>query len=209
MACLSEQGLIDLASPEDSQILSWINRAKPDSELITKDVIQQEHDGFLEWISYGSKCFEARCADVTCGKSVADPFCKVQAEPFAVLDAGMDDSCDDLALETLFRDAVYASRQRCFPCHFANETKADERAPRWVKQAGSCNESSLATMRGVIAAGYVDIKNPEQSLLLRKPLAEEEGGLEHGGGAKFHDREDTAYVNFLLWIDRYAACQGR
>lgn len=207
MACLSEQGLIDLKTPEDSQILAWIDRAKPDSELITKDIIAQEHAGFLEWISYGSKCFDTNCADVTCGKKSGDPFCNVEAEPYTVLDAGMDESCDDLALEKLFRDAVYASRQRCFPCHFVNETQADKAAPRWIKQAGSCNESSLATMRGVIAAGYVNVKDPTQSLLLLKPLAESEGGVPHGGHDKFANREDPVYVNFLQWLERYVNCQ--
>jgi hypothetical protein len=207
MACLSEQGLIDLSSPKDSQILAWIDRAQPDSELITKDVIQQEHEGFLEWISYGQKCFAANCADVKCGARSGEVFCEVEPEPYTVLDAGMDQGCDDLALETLFRDAVYASRKRCFPCHFVSEMKADKNAPRWIKQEGNCDESSLATMRAIIAAGYVNVEDPAQSLLLLKPLAEAEGGLMHGGGDKFHDAGDSAYLNFKLWIDRYAACQ--
>lgn len=47
---------------------------------------------------------------------------------------------------------------------------------------------------------------PPASLLLQKPLAESAGGVVHGGGDKFADVNDPAYIDFLAWIQREAAC---
>lgn len=79
-------------------------------------------------------------------------------------------------------------------------------APRWIS-AGPCNQASLETMRTVLASGYVDLAQPDQSLLLLKPLAKDLGGVEHGGGDKFHAFEDQGYVDILYWIKREQECQ--
>jgi hypothetical protein len=45
-------------------------------------------------------------------------------------------------------------------------------------------------------------------LILQKPLAEFQGGLEHGGHDKFvSGGSDSAYNAFLYFVTRYAACE--
>ena len=63
-------------------------------------------------------------------------------------------------------------------------------------------------MRTVFRNDYVDLAQPDRSLLLLKPLAEELGGVEHGGGDKFHTFDDSAYVDILYWITREADCES-
>lgn len=206
MACLLEEGLVDLASPEDSVILSWIRRAEPDSELITEEVIDLEYQAFLEWIELESEC--GSCASTSCPEpSENAPFCERAAEPDSSTDTTpYRDDCSDRAIEQLFLDTIYASRNRCYPCHFSGNNSVPE-APRWISQEGTCAEASLATMRNVVRDGYVDVDDPSQSLLLLKPLAETYGGVEHGGHHKFSPQNDPAYENFLAWLTHYATCQ--
>jgi hypothetical protein len=206
MACLVEQGLVDLEAPEQSKILGWIERANPDSELITEQVIQEEYDGFLAWIQYSASCQASACRGVTCKRSEADPFCDT-AEPITYDTANDPGGCSDRALERVFRDAIYADRGRCEPCHFEKKEDAAPEAPKWISQEGSCDEASLRTMRTVVSRGLVNVGDPTQSLLLLKPLSPEYGGVEHGGAAKFHGNEDQGYKNFLYWLERYADCQ--
>ena len=78
-------------------------------------------------------------------------------------------------------------------------------APRWIS-SGPCNQASLETMRTVLSRDYINIDDPAQSLLLLKPLAEDLGGVEHGGGDKFHAFDDPAYVDILYWITRERDC---
>jgi hypothetical protein len=100
---------------------------------------------------------------------------------------------------------VYSWRGRCYACHFADNPDPPEGATPWI-EVGGCEIASLSTMRNVIREGYIDFADPTQSLLLLKPLAESAGGVEHGGGDKFHDKEDPAYGDFLAWVDRYVRC---
>ena len=39
LACLTEQGLVDLANPTESRILGWIERASPESGLVPRSVV--------------------------------------------------------------------------------------------------------------------------------------------------------------------------
>jgi hypothetical protein len=61
-------------------------------------------------------------------------------------------------------------------------------------------------MHTVQKSGYLDVVEPNASLLLLKPLAEAEGGVMHGGHDKFADAEDPSYVDFLYWLEREAKC---
>jgi hypothetical protein len=210
MACLLDFGLVDFSEPTESTILSWISRANPDSDLITEQVIQAEYDGFLEWIEQSSRCFSRECKDVTCGPRDGEPFCEETDEPPGEfmpdsIDAG---GCDDLSLEQLFRDTVYATRQRCFPCHFDNQRLANPDAPRWIAASGNCDAASLTTMHNVVLLNLLNLEEPSQSLLLLKPLAEAAGGIKHGGHDKFENTDDPGYARLLYFIERYAACRG-
>jgi hypothetical protein len=208
MACLRELGLVNLRRPRDSTVLGWIGRATPSSPLITEQVIQAEYDGFLEWIEHSAACGRYECEGVTCGPERSEAFCQNELEPSESGAAALDEGgCGDRQLERLFRDSVYASRGRCFPCHFNGENGAVPDAPRFIEQTTTCDASSLATMRNVVAAGLIDVADPAASLLLTKPLALDRGGVEHGGHDKFYGETDPAYQNFSYWIGRYAACQ--
>jgi hypothetical protein len=208
MACLQEDGLVNLASPEDSIILSWIGRAKPDSELITAQVIDAERAAFLEWIEHEATCGE--CAGTRCGTPDKDEFCEVSHEPANDTPAEFDPGgCDNVALEQLFKDTVFSARGRCYPCHFDNIEQPIPGARAWVAQDDTCEVAAATTMRRVIDFGYVNVDEPEKSYLLLKPLDPAEGGLEHGGSAKFTKENDAGYTNFLYWLTRYAECQTK
>jgi hypothetical protein len=209
MACLEEQGLVDLQSPADSKVLAWIDRAKPLSALIDERVVQAEHDGFMGWIQHNAECGRFECAGVVCTSRERDPFCESAPEPFTALDPASDTGgCSDREIEKLFRDTIYASRGRCSPCHFESEKDPPE-ALHFIEQSGSCDTSSLETMHAVLNSGLVDVQDPMKSLLLLKPLGEGGGGLPHGGDQKFTPGGDPAYDNFVYWLQRYATCQGQ
>jgi hypothetical protein len=209
MACLEDLGLVNFAAPTDSKVLSWIERAEPLSPLITEEIVQAEYDGFLEWIEHYAECARFECGSVVCGEGRADPFCDVTPEPFQATGPELDTGgCGDLALEQLFRDSVYASRGRCFPCHFSSEEGSGPEAPRFIDQSSTCDTSSLTTMRNITSTGLVNIADPARSLLLLKPLDVEGGGVPHGGHAKFFPGADPGYDNFVYWVTRYAECQG-
>jgi hypothetical protein len=209
-ACLVQQQLVNERQPEDSKVLGWIKRATPESDLITQEVIDAEYDAFLEWISFNSRCEE--CASVTCPLPTdAGTFCPDENEdPHAVTnDAGIVDpgGCAQADLERVFRATVYEQRGRCSPCHFNVEESAEYEAPLWIEVAPDCEMGARVTMDNVIRHGYLDLGQPEQSLLLLKPLAESQGGLSHGGGDKFENQDDPGYQSFLYFIQRLAACE--
>ena len=206
-ACLVDQGLVNVAAPEESKILSWILRASPDSDLITDKVIQAEHDGFLEWIEANAQCPDA-CAGVTCGNPADGPTCGDGTTDKTPELPTEDDlrGCSDEELEQAFFDDVYAWRGRCFPCHFDTELEADKDAPRWLSLVGNCQTGSAVSFKRAIGLGIIDTKDPEASLLLQKPLDVSGGGVKHGGGAKFTPMDDT-YKSFLRFIRHYAECR--
>ena len=209
-ACLVGQNLVNVDSPKDSRILGWILRASPDSELITDEVIQAEHDGFLEWIEANVACPTA-CVGVECGEPGKGPTCSdgtVDMPP--EVPTGVDErGCSDIELEQAFLDDVYAWRGRCYPCHFDTELEADKDAPRWLSLVGNCQTGSAATLKRVLGLKLIDTDEPTASLLLQKPLDVTGGGVEHGGGEKFDSTMDDTYQSFLRFIRHYADCQGR
>ncbi|HYQ15815.1 MAG TPA: hypothetical protein VEQ58_08660, partial [Polyangiaceae bacterium] len=204
-ACLVDQGLVDVASPADSKILAWIERASPDSDLITPQVISAEHDAFQDWIEANAACPDA-CGGVSCGDPGDGPTCAVDDADPPVAPAGDPDSpsCTDRDLEQAFYDDVYAWRGRCFPCHFDTELKADKTAPRWISAVGNCQTGSAVSLKRVIGLGLLDTDDPESSLLLQKPL--DLPGLRHGGGGKF-TTDDEAYLSFLRFASLYQQCR--
>ncbi len=63
LACLKEESLVDLESPEQSVLLSWITRGHEELGLsIDQDPLAQaEYDAFMSWITYQVKCHEQLC----------------------------------------------------------------------------------------------------------------------------------------------------
>ncbi|MBO0698598.1 MAG: hypothetical protein J2P46_09400, partial [Zavarzinella sp.] len=96
---------------------------------------------------------------------------------------------------------VWAMRFRCMNCHTEgtpqNDKNVKEYGPRvaWVKKGGA-----RETMDYLLASKLIDPKQPEQSLLLQKPL----GAVKHEGGIKFA-AGDQGYKAFRQWIEDVAA----
>lgn len=204
LGCMTERGLVDLSAPSESVILDWIGRATPEG-LVTEELIAEEYAGFLTWIEAAAACDSCGELDDPCGEGEGEEGpapCGAEEPPLEFEDPG---DCDELTLEAVFRNKVYAWRDRCYPCHFTSKPKPEE-APKWI-EVGGCELGSLATMRNVVKAGYVDLAAPSESLLLLKPLAEDAGGVVHGGHDKFGSPEDPAYVDLRYWIERESKCQ--
>jgi hypothetical protein len=209
MACMVDQGIVDLDDPEASVVLAWIERATP-SGGITEHTIDSERAAMLEWIEHAASCEAEVCppVDAPCGEPPDETDCEIPppvAEPMPLDDPG---DCADVTLELVWREKVYAWRGRCFPCHFDSQAHRFEELepPPWIT-TGECNPASLATLRNAERGGYLDAQAPLQSLLLTKPLDESLGGVEHGGGAKLHSLEDATYLDFAYFVQRWAACQ--
>jgi hypothetical protein len=207
MACWAEQGLVDLETPEQSLVLSWLDRAEPESEGITADVLATERAGVLEWIQQSATCGLCAESDDPCGAGEAGEFgdCGVLDTNPESLDLDDPGDCSDKTLESLFLNEFFAYRGRCYPCHFDGFEEAVPEAPKWIG-VGACETASLSTMRRVMNRGYIDVDDPAGSLWLLKPLEENVGGIEHGGGPKLYTLEEDAYVSMLHWATRYAEC---
>jgi hypothetical protein len=206
-ACLVEQDLVSPAAPAESKILSWIERAEPDSELITEEVIAAERDAFKSWIDANARCPDA-CAGVTCGELEEGPTCEnPDHDPPEAPIAEEPRGCSDKALEQAFYEDVYPWRGRCFPCHYDTEAKADRTAPRWLSVVGNCETGAASSFKRVVQLGLLSAEDPAQSLLLRKPLGAKVGGVTHGGGTKF-TLDDPAYASFLRFATHYRDCQA-
>lgn len=207
MACLGELGLVDLATPEASTVLAWIERATPTGG-ITEESIATEREAMLEWIETIAACDGQLCAPVEdpCGAPPDWTDCEFPppvSEPMSLDDPG---DCSDLTLELVWREKAYSWRGRCFPCHFDSHDDTFELAPPFIR-TGECNAASLLTLHEVEARGYLDPVDPMQSLLLTKPLDEALGGVEHGGGPKLHALDEPTYVDFAYFAQRWADCQ--
>ena len=205
MACLVQRDLVDLEHPKDSTILSWIERASPDSKLITESVIQAEYDAFSAWIEQVADC--GACADTPCGDKTEPGFCDVEAEPGEPYSGERDPGgCDSKTLEQVFKDTIFVARGRCYPCHFAGTANPPPDAIQWLVELDNCDASALESMNNAISNGLVDTEDPLESLLLLKPLAKQDGGILHGGHSKITKDNDPAYANFVYFLERYAGC---
>ncbi|HEV8551579.1 MAG TPA: hypothetical protein VGQ57_21170 [Polyangiaceae bacterium] len=203
-ACLLNLGLVDLKDPDQSKVLAWIQRAQPDSDLITEDVINQEYDAFKEFVEQIARCGGAACPGVRCPATGSDEGCGSSGEADSAFLVPPGTSCDLPTIETQFRDTVYVWRDRCSPCHFSSDTS--NIAPHWINVANSCNAGSLETFHNVIDLGLVDTQDPTQSLLLLKPVDAAGSGITHGGGAKFSGPSDPSYQSFLSFFEYWIGC---
>lgn len=200
MACLVERELVDLEDPAGSTILQWIERGEPSSGLISEQAIDEEYVGFRAWIEQAAECGSCGEFEDPCGDEGAEPQTCAPDDPEQTWQDPGD--CSEPTLEAMFRHRVFRWRDRCYPCHFDSK---DSEGPDWIF-AGECELASLRSMNAVLREGYVELDQPEQSLLLLKPLAEGAGGVEHGGHDKFQDDRDEAYRDFAAWIQRRAEC---
>ena len=192
---LRDQGLIDLDKPEDSKILALINRGAKDPKgagLIPAKRAKAEYDAFAAWI----KACAADPALRGAPKPEAAP--ALATKPAEVVRHARKDQM----LES-FEKNIWSLRFRCMNCHTEgtpqNDKYVEEFGDRvaWVKKDGAA-----ATLDFLIASKLIDPKQPERSLLLRKPLGEK-----HEGGLKFVVGDD-AYKGFRTWIEDVAAIRA-
>ena len=205
MACMESKGLVDFGTPANSQVLTWIAKAKPESKLITSSVQTAEYNAFLEWITWS-----AQCQASTCGP-IADP-CNSGALPPAPVKP-MIGACDEATLVASFNTKVFKWKSRCDHCHSpagkdTNKSFGGFKPTPFLYPAEGLIGAKF-TMYNVIGINSLDVVTPVQSTLLTKPLAEDAGGVWHGGGDKFEDTKDKSYIDFLAWIQQFAACKGK
>lgn len=192
---LRDQGLVDLDTPESSKILRLIKMGDEDrsgASLIHAKVRQAEYDAFRAWVV--ASCADPKLRNGRKADDVAGPPWPVEVIRHARTDRLLDS----------FERNVWAWRFRCMNCHTEgtkeNDKHRKEHGDRvaWVKKAGA-----EATMRYLMQSKLIDLKAPEKSLLLLKPLGE----VEHGGGKKFLPG-DQGYKGFRAWLEDYAAIAG-
>ncbi|HJZ60390.1 MAG TPA: hypothetical protein VKE74_35930 [Gemmataceae bacterium] len=193
---LRDQGLIDLDNPDNSKILKLINRGANDPKtagLIPAKQRQAEYDAFAAWI----KACAADPALRNAPKPAKAP--QLATKPVEVV----RHTRKDKMLES-FETNVWALRFRCMSCHTEgtpqNTKLREEYGDRvaWFKK-----DSPEATMNYLLASKLIDLQNPEQSLLLLKPL----GAVKHGGGIKFAPG-DQGYKAMRAWIEDVAAIKA-
>jgi hypothetical protein len=190
---LRDQGLIDLAKPENSKILTLINRGADDVKaagLMSAKKQKEEYEAFAAWIK--------ACA--------ADPALKNAPKPdkapaLATKPAEVvRHARKDWMLES-FKTNVWSLRFRCMNCHTEgtpqNEKLVKEHGERvaWFKKGGP-----EATMEYLLSSRLINTENPEKSLLLTKPLGE----VKHGGGIKIVVG-DQGYKQIRAWVEDVAA----
>jgi hypothetical protein len=192
-ASLRDQGLIDLTNPEKSRILSLIKMGEDDRSrlaLIQQKVRQAEYDAFADWIKRG----------------VADPnmrnLPKLNAEELAK-PARSDEVIRHERIDRLvesFANNIWPLRYRCMGCHSEGTAENKKRVAEfgervaWFKSAGP-----KATLDYLRTTKLIDVDNPEQSLLLLKPL----NAVKHGGGLKIL-KGDQAYKAIRAFVEDYA-----
>lgn len=235
-ASLRDQGLVDLAKPENSKILKLIQMGERDRDkqarLLHEKTRQAEYEAFAAWIT-------ACCNDP-----------KLRELPR--LDAG-DLAQPDRPNEVIrharksrvvdsFVRNVWSQRMRCFPCHTPHEI--DEANPRHrlaVKRNAELvatfgermhvfRKTPEATLQSWIEKSrrtpdgqrpLLDLQHPAKSLIVLKPTSKlppkkPDGTFEkpsyaepvsHMGGLKMHV-DDPSYKALIAWIGDYANVVG-
>jgi hypothetical protein len=230
MACLVDLGWADLDAPDESLLFDFIARAETADggivdggaeQGITPASVEAEHEAFREWIQFSAACHDDLCGviEAPCGAppdagtidagslpsdaGVFDP-ADLACGPPAILDAG---ACSPEAERQLFEDIVWPWKGRCSHCHAEDAVISVGNPPHWMADTEDPH-APVRTMCSVAERGYLDVNHPAESLLLLKPLREQFGGIQHGGGTKFLSLSDMAYVGFRTWVDQWAACRA-
>ncbi len=233
---LRDQGLIDLAEPEKSKILSLIQMGEQDldrgAKLIHEKTRKAEYEAFAAWIK--ACAGDARLRDLP---PLAEEGLAKPAKPDAVIRHNRKDRL----LDSFVRN-VWSQRMRCFPCHTPFEIddanpqhgKPRETHRQFEEQFGQrmnfFQKTPEATMRQLLVSSrkpsrshlpLINVEQPAKSLLVLKPTsklpAKDESGnfakpsyvepVSHMGGLKMFV-DDQSYKSFLAWIEDYARVVG-
>lgn len=89
-------------------------------------------------------------------------------------------------------------------CHYRDKSNPSSGGPGGSFRVFDCANDSCSDdeLRADYdsATGMSDPANPAGSKLLRKPLSEGAGGIQHLGGDIFSDATDSDYLSLLGWI---------
>ena len=228
---LRDQGLIDLAEPENSKILLLIEMGERDADkqarLIHEPARKAEYEAFAAWIR--ACCEDPRLRDLP----RLAPAERARPERS---DEVIRHVRKDRVLDSFIR-IVWSQRMRCFPCHTPHEIDdenpqhrmAVERHKDYVAQFGDrmhiFRETPQATLQAMIEKSrespdgqlpLINPTHPRKSLLVLKPTSKlprkkDDGSFEppssaepvsHMGGLKMHV-DDPSYKAIVAWIRDY------
>lgn len=190
---LRDQGLVNLDQPEQSKILKLINMQdtdNPGANLLHAKTREAEAAAFAEWLKACCRDPKLRNAPKLSAAELARPARPDEVIRFARTDRLLDS----------FEQRIWGQRHRCMGCHVEGSEQNRKLVEKHGEQVSWMKRSAAETMTYLIRTKHlIDTDQPEKSLLLRKPLGEEE----HGGGKKFL-KGDLGYKDFRTWIEDYA-----
>jgi mono/diheme cytochrome c family protein len=190
-ASLVSAGLIDVAKPDESKILTFISRRPEKTSLVTDEIRQVEFEAFRTWV-------RAAVSDSTL---IADK--DVQPIGPQLSEEIIRHARKDRVLAS-FVENVWTEVGRCAACHSPDQNQ------KQVKEHGEqvswiTLRDPQATLNYMLEADLIDTDEPEKSLLLMKPTMQ----IKHGGGQKMVIG-DRSYMQFRRFIDDYKAIvQGK
>jgi hypothetical protein len=189
---LRDQGLIDLENPADSKILRLIamgGGTNQGASLVSAKVREAEYTAFADWIKVSASDVKLRNAPKLQSTEVAKP-----ARPLEVIRHARTDR-----LLVSFEENIWSQRFRCSGCHSPSGTENAKTVAEHGEQVSWLKDTAEATMRYLLDSENVNIKQPERSRLLLKPLNE----IKHGGGQKML-AGDMTYKAFRAFLEDYA-----
>jgi hypothetical protein len=192
-ASLRAGGLIDVKDPDQSKILTFIQRAPKNPTPVGEEARRQEYLAFRAWIKAAVKD-----PDLAAAKTDSDQL--GPAIPVEVIRHNRKDR-----VLRSFIENIWSETGRCVSCHSPElnrnkigrngYTKEDVDAISWVVP-----RDPAATLEKLVDTGNIDLEDPADSQVLTKPL----GLVDHGGGPKFAVGSRTD-KNFRRFLNDYAA----
>ncbi len=190
-AALRDAGLINLKSPDDSKILQFIRRHTDTTSDSLRKVRAAEHEAFQAWIRAAAR--DPGLLATQLGKTKIGTELPVELIRHLRRDHVLNS----------FVENIWSQIGRCVNCH------SPDRNERLVKEHGEQvswirPNDPAATLAQCVEQYIIDTDDPEESLILLKPLGE----VAHGGGPKFAPGDQTD-KNFRRFLNDYAAVVNR
>jgi hypothetical protein len=189
---LRDQGLIDFENPADSKILRLIamgGGTNQGAALISAKVREAEYAAFADWIQASARDPKLCNAPKLPVAEVAKP-----PRPLEVIRHARTDR-----LLASFEENIWSQRFRCSGCHSPKGSENAKLVAEHGEQVSWLKDTADGTMRHLLDSENINVKQPERSRLLLKPLNQ----VKHGGGQKML-RGDMTYKAFRAWLDDYA-----
>lgn len=226
LACLDEQGLVDLKDPRASKLLDWIARGHGADAASTSALARQEYEAVATWLDFGARCQVPTCTPSAdpCRYGLPTPDMSGDLDLGDGVDMAVDMApppppppldkesygCEPPQLTAAFTDHIWPDRGRCQHCHAAGPNGNMIPGMPLVWMSARKDEVGAAQTVELIfeyKQRLLDLEEPSKSLLLLKPLALSLGGVEHSGGPKFTKADDETYWAMLSWIKLVAQCE--